>query len=232
MKTILIVEDEPAIQDMLSLFLRSEKFEVAHAYDYVQASDYLSAHRPDLILLDWMIPKGSGLQLLTEIRNSQEERIRTLPVIMLTARTELEDKLSGLNIGADDYLTKPFALKELLARIQSVLRRTPKITGEASNNQVWIDTLCVDIDAHRLMINGQTVAVGRMEFKLLSFLITHLERVYSRAQLLDYVWGTENYVDERTVDVAVGRLRKTLEPFGYEKMLQTVRGEGYRFSKK
>ncbi len=232
MKTILIVEDEPAIQDMLSLFLRSEKFDIAHAYDYVQASEYLKVHYPDLILLDWMIPKGSGIQLLKEIRNSQDERIRIIPVIMLTARTELDDKLSGLNIGADDYISKPFALKELLARIQSVLRRVPAISKNESQNQIWIETLCVDNDAHRLVINEQVIAIGRMEFKLLSFLVSHLDRVYSRAQLLDFIWGTENYVDERTVDVAIGRLRKTLEPSGYDKMVQTVRGEGYRFSKK
>ena len=232
MNTILIVEDELAIQDMLSLFLRSEKFDVAHAYDYVQASEYLTVHCPDLILLDWMIPKGSGIQLLKDIRNSQNEQIRTIPIIMLTARTELEDKLSGLNIGADDYLTKPFALKELLARIQSVLRRVPVNVKKEPQNQIWIETLCVDNDAHRLLINEQVVAIGRMEFKLLSFLVRHLDRVYSRAQLLDYIWGTENYVDERTVDVAIGRLRKTLESSGYDKMVQTVRGAGYRFSKK
>ena len=214
------------------MFLRAEKFNIGHAYDYVEAIEYLSLHRPDIILLDWMIPKGSGLQLLNEIRNNHDELIKKIPIIMLTARSELDDKLSGLNVGADDYLTKPFALKELLARIQSVLRRTVEISNDEPKNQIQIDSLCVDMDAHRLMINDQSISIGRMEFKLLSFLVSHLDRVYSRAQLLDYIWGTENYVDERTVDVAVGRLRKVLEPFGCAQMVQTVRGEGYRFSKK
>ena len=229
MSTVLVVEDEFAIQEMLSIFLKSEGFEVVCAYDYSEAGAYLSLNQPvDLVLLDWMLPKGSGLQLLKELKS--HSTTRAIPVIMLSARAELEDKLTGLNTGADDYLAKPFSLKELLARIHAVLRRSNP-EAEKPAQIVQIEGLFVDISAHRLRIQQKNIDIGRMEFKLLAFLMKHLERVYSRAQLLDCVWGQDNYVDERTVDVAVGRLRKILAPSGHDKMLQTVRGEGYRFSK-
>ena len=229
MKTILTIEDEPHIQEMLTFFLEKEGFVVANAYDHRQAIDYLLSGQPvDLILLDWMLPNVSGLDLLKEIKQSSD--LSAIPVIMLTARTELEDKVTGLDAGADDYLAKPFSLKELSSRIKAVLRRS-KEKGEGKKNVIEIDGLKIDTDAHRLYINGQTIEIARIEFKLLVFLTTHPEKVYSRNQLLDLVWGFDSYLDERTVDVSVGRLRKILEPSGHTKMLQTVRGAGYRFSR-
>lgn len=229
MKTILTIEDEPHIQEMLTFFLETEGFGVANAHDHRQAFDYLLSGQPvDLILLDWMLPNVSGLDLLKEIK--QHQGLSTIPVIMLTARTELEDKVTGLDAGADDYLAKPFSLKELSSRIKAVLRRS-KEKGEEKPNIIEIEGLKIDTDAHRLYINGQTIEIARIEFKLLVFLTTHSEKVYSRNQLLDLVWGFDSYLDERTVDVSVGRLRKILEPSGHAKMLQTVRGAGYRFSR-
>ena len=229
MKTILTIEDEPHIQEMLTFFLEKEGFVVANAYDHRQAIDYLLSGQPvDLILLDWMLPNVSGLDLLKEIKQSSD--LSAIPVIMLTARTELEDKVTGLDAGADDYLAKPFSLKELSSRIKAVLRRS-KEKGEGKKNVIEIDGLKIDTDAHRLYINGQTIEIARIEFKLLVFLTTHPEKVYSRNQLLDLVWGFDSYLDERTVDVSVGRLRKILEPSGHTKMLQPVRGAGYRFSR-
>lgn len=231
-KNIFIVEDEPAIQEMLTMFLGSEGFAVKSAYDVDEAKQYLTSNTPDLILLDWMLPKGSGIQLLNEIRNNENNLIKNIPVIMLTAKTELNDKILGLNTGADDYISKPFSLKELLARIQTNLRRSEvNSKTESQTNHIKVDSLLIDLDAHRLFVDQQLITIGRMEFKLLCFLIEHIERVYSRGQLLDYVWGSDNFIDERTVDVSIGRLRKTLEPFGYDQKIQTVRGEGYRFSK-
>ena len=229
MKTILTIEDEPHIQEMLTFFLETEGFGVANAHDHRQAFDYLLSGQPvDLILLDWMLPNVSGLDLLKEIK--QHQGLSTIPVIMLTARTELEDKVTGLDAGADDYLAKPFSLKELSSRIKAVLRRS-KEKGEEKPNIIEIEGLKIDTDAHRLYINGQTIEIARIEFKLLVFLTTHSEKVYSRNQLLDLVWGFDSYLDERTVDVSVGRLRKILEPSGHARMLQTVRGAGYRFSR-
>ena len=229
MKTILTIEDEPHIQEMLTFFLETEGFGVANAHDHRQAFYYLLSGQPvDLILLDWMLPNVSGLDLLKEIK--QHHGLSTIPVIMLTARTELEDKVTGLDAGADDYLAKPFSLKELSSRIKAVLRRS-KEKGEEKPNIIEIEGLKIDTDAHRLYINGQTIEIARIEFKLLVFLTTHSEKVYSRNQLLDLVWGFDSYLDERTVDVSVGRLRKILEPSGHARMLQTVRGAGYRFSR-
>jgi two-component system phosphate regulon response regulator PhoB len=227
MKTIFIVEDEPQIQEMLAFFLESEGFSVVGVIDFTQALSYIASKKPvDLILLDWMLPNGSGLQLLKKLK--QDSETAKIPVIMLTARSELDDKIAGLNTGADDYIAKPFSLKELGARIQAVLRRA---TNQRAFAQILdLEGITVDMDAHRLYIDQQIIDISRIEFKLLTFLITHPEKVYSRAQLLDHVWGMDCYIDERTVDVSIGRLRKILEPTGHHTFLQTVRGSGYRFS--
>ena len=229
METILTVEDEPHMQEMLTFFLESEGFNVVNVDNSTEALSYISEKKPvDLILLDWMLPHGSGLQLLKNLKCSPETM--TIPVIMLTARSELEDKIIGLDAGADDYIAKPFSLKELGSRIKAVLRRIT--TQTATQQMIELDNMTVDIDAHRLYINQKIVNIGRMEFKLLVFLLTHPEKVYSRTQLLDYVWGMDRYIDERTVDVSISRLRKILELSNHHKFLQTVRGMGYRFSKR
>lgn len=230
MKKILVVEDDLAIQEMLTLYLEQNGFEVISAYDGLEAKAILATEqRVDLILLDWMMPKKSGIDLLKELKASR--KMRALPVIMLSARAELEDKLEGFESGADDYLPKPFVLKELLARITSLLRRIEEYVEEESEF-VEIEGLLLDLDAQRLTIHEELVNLSAIEFRLLAFFMTHLDRVYSRSQLLDHVWGIDSYVDERTVDVTIGRLRKILEPSGYHTLLQTVRGEGYRFSPK
>lgn len=229
MKRILIVEDEHPIQEMITLFLERENFEAISAYDGVEAKELLERGvKIDLILLDWMMPKKSGLDLLKELKSSR--KLRSIPIIMLSAKAELEDKLSGLNAGADDYLPKPFALKELLARIHSLLRRVEEYGADEERTIIEIEALQVDLDAQRVTVSGEPLSLSTIEFRLLSFFVTHLDRVYSRTQLLDYVWGMDSYIDERTVDVSIGRLRKALEPSGYHHLLQTVRGEGYRFS--
>lgn len=230
MKKILVVEDDLAIQEMLTLFLESNGFEVISAYDGLEAKAVLATHQKiDLILLDWMMPKKSGIDLLKELKTSR--KMRPIPVIMLSARAELEDKLEGLDSGADDYLPKPFVLKELLSRIHSLLRRVEEYLPEESEF-VEIEELILDLDAQRLTIHGEPASLSAIEFRLLAFFMTHLDRVFSRSQLLDNVWGIDSYVDERTVDVTIGRLRKVLEPSGHHTLLQTVRGEGYRFSPK
>ncbi|WP_434777450.1 phosphate regulon transcriptional regulator PhoB [Neisseria sp. Ec49-e6-T10] len=229
MKSILIVEDELAIQEMLLLFLKQQGFQVLLASDYDSALLLLETQQlPDLILLDWMLPGGSGINLLKQIK--AHKATESIPVIMLTARSEEDNKVIGLEAGAEDYMIKPFSLKELLARIKVVFRRNQNEQSALSTKTMNIEGICIDIDAHRVFINEESVQIGRMEYKLLVFLMTHMERVFSRSQLLDHVWGTDAYLDERTVDVVVGRLRKILEPTGHGKLLQTVRGEGYRFS--
>lgn len=228
MKKILIVEDESAIQEMLILFLENEGFEVYSAYDGDEAEEMINSGIPfDLILLDWMLPKKSGLEFLITLKQSRSHR--SIPVIMLSARAELEDRLTGLDSGADDYLPKPFALKELRARINSLIRRIEEYK-EVENEFIEVEGLSLDLNAQRLYIHDRAINLSTIEFKLLAFFMTHLNWVYSRTQLLDYVWGLDSYVDERTVDVTVGRLRKALSPGNHNQLLQTVRGEGYRFS--
>ena len=224
-KQILIVEDEKPIREMIAFGLRRAGFDVLEAEDCKAARARIADKRPDLLLVDWMLPDMSGLELTRSLKRDKETR--EVPVIMLTARADEQDKVSGLEGGADDYVTKPFSPRELLARINAVLRRSlPAGTEE----RISIDGLVLDGASHRVTVGEQTVALGPTEYRLLSFFMTHPERVYSRNQLLDRVWGGNVYVEERTVDVHIRRLRKALGAFGYDKYIQTVRGAGYRFS--
>ena len=228
-KRILIVEDEPAIRDMVAFALRKGEFEPVHAGDARQAQEAIAERVPDLILLDWMLPGSSGLELARRWR--RESLTREVPIIMLTARGEENDRVGGLEAGVDDYVVKPFSARELLARIRAVMRRSREDDEDGS---VQVGALRIDGAAHRVFAGAggepAPVAIGPTEYRLLHFFMTHPERVYSRAQLLDHVWGGSVYVEERTVDVHIRRLRKTLEPHGLDAMVQTVRGTGYRFS--
>ena len=223
--TILVVEDEPAIQELISVNLSFAGHKVLRAFDAEQAQTLIRAELPDLILLDWMLPGASGITLAKKLR--ADERTRQVPVIMLTAKGAENDKIEGLEAGADDYITKPFSPKELMARIKAVLRRrAPQLTDDV----IQIGTLKLDPATHRITGNGLSLTVGPTEFRLLHFFMTHTERVFSRAQLLDQVWGDHVFVEERTVDVHIRRLRKALEPSGHENHIETVRGAGYRFA--
>jgi len=221
---ILIVEDEPEIRKMICLALKNASYEISEAENSEQALRLLVDKRsPDLIIVDWMLPDISGIKLIRKIR--QREVNQQTPIIMLTARSEEEDKVSGLDAGADDYMTKPVSIRELLARIKALLRRS-----QGYENVLTIDRLQLNETAHTLHINQQLVTIGYTEFNLLKFFMSHLNRVYSRNQLLDFVWGENVFVEERTVDVHILRLRKILKTYDADKMIQTVRGIGYRFS--
>lgn len=223
--TILLVEDEPAIQELIAANLTRAGHHVLRAGDAETGQRIVRDALPDLILLDWMLPGMSGVEFAKRLRS--EERTRSIPLIMLTARGEEHDKVAGLEAGADDYVTKPFSPRELVARIKAVLRRrAPETTEDA----VEIGGLRLDPATHRLAANGNPVNLGPTEFRLLHFLMTHPERVHSRAQLLDQVWGDHVFVEERTVDVHIRRLRSALEPSNHDGLVQTVRGSGYRFS--
>lgn len=221
-KRILIVEDEGAIRELIAFGLRRAGFETREAHDAASARASIADVRPDLALIDWMLPDMSGLELTRALKRDKETR--DLPVIMLTARAEEHDKVTALDGGADDYVTKPFSARELAARINAMLRRSH---GGALLN---VEGLVLDAAGHRVMAGERTVPLGPTEYRLLSFFMTHAERVYSRAQLLDRVWGGNVYVEERTVDVHIRRLRKALAAFSYDRLIQTVRGSGYRFS--
>ena len=224
-KHILIVEDEQPIREMISFALAGVGYEVREAADARQAQAAISERLPDLILLDWMLPGISGIDFARRLK--KEDLTRELPIIMLTARAEEEDKVQGLESGADDYITKPFSPRELVARIRAVLRRG----GPAAEDEILhANGLSLDLASHRVSAGDALLEVGPTEYRLLEFFMSHPERVYSRGQLLDRVWGSNVYVEERTVDVHIRRLRKVLEPHGYEAMIQTVRGAGYRFS--
>ena len=222
---ILIIEDEEAIRDMLGYALMKEGFICKEANDVEQARTTLEGDRPNLILLDWMLPGMSGIDYARRLRTIPETR--DIPIIMLTARGEEGDKVRGLETGADDYITKPFSTKELIARVKAVLRR---YSNEQQSGIVKVEGLTLDPETYRVSANDKTIDISPTEFKLLHFFIGHPERVYSRSQLLDQVWGENVYVEERTVDVHIRRLRKTLEPFGFDRFIQTVRSVGYRFS--
>ena len=222
---ILIVEDEPAIQALLAYTLKQAGFAVIQAKSAETAVEMINDKLPDLVLLDWMLPKMSGIELARLMRCN--ERTESLPIIMLTARVEENDKVSGLEIGADDYITKPFSPRELTARIKAVLRRR---LPERSASIIEVNELRLDPATHRISVNGHEVTLGPTEFRLLLFLMTHAERVYTRSQLLDRVWGDHVFVEDRTIDVHIRRLRKALEAVGKDKLLQTVRGSGYRFT--
>ena len=222
--TILVVEDEPAIQELIAVNLSFAGHKVLRAFDAEQAQTLIRAELPDLILLDWMLPGASGITLAKQLRS--DERTRQVPVIMLTAKGAEHDKIEGLEAGADDYITKPFSPKELMARIKAVLRRrAPQLTDDL----IQIGTLVLDPSTHRVTGNGTALSIGPTEFRLLHFFMTHTERVFSRSQLLDQVWGDHVFVEERTVDVHIRRLRKALEPSRHENHIETVRGAGYRF---
>jgi two-component system phosphate regulon response regulator PhoB len=222
---ILVVEDEAAIREMLNFSLSRAGFQVAEAADARQAQDAITQQVPDLLLLDWMLPGTSGVDLAHKLR--QANRTRGLPIIMLTARGEEEHKIRGLEVGADDYVTKPFSTQELIARIRAVLRRT----GHSQNDEVMqAGDIILDTSGHRVKVKDQPLELGPTEFRLLHFFMSHIDRVFSRGQLLDHVWGDNVYIEERTVDVHIRRLRRALEPFGTDKYVQTVRGAGYRFS--
>jgi two-component system phosphate regulon response regulator PhoB len=221
---ILIVEDEQPIREMIAFHLSRAGFEVLEAPDSRSAREILANERPDLALVDWMLPDISGLELTRMLKRDKE--FEDLAIIMLTARAEERDKLSGLDGGADDYITKPFSPRELVSRIQAVLRRT----SAADEELISAGVLDLDAAGHRVMSAGDEVKLGPTEYRLLHFLMTHPDRVYSRTQLLDRVWGANVYVEERTVDVHVRRLRKALSERGADKYIQTVRGAGYRFS--
>ena len=224
-KQILIVEDEKPIRDMIAFGLRRAGFEVREAEDCVAARASIADARPDLLLVDWMLPDQSGLELTRAVKRSKDTQ--DLPVIMLTARADEHDKVSGLEGGADDYVTKPFSPRELIARINAVLRRlSPGSAGES----LEAGGVMLDAASHRVTVDEQNVPLGPTEYRLLQFFMEHPERVYSRSQLLDRVWGGNVYVEERTVDVHIRRLRKALEPYRRDGLVQTVRGSGYRFS--
>jgi two-component system, OmpR family, phosphate regulon response regulator PhoB len=226
-KRILLVEDEAPIREMLKFVLEQSGFETVEAEDFNIALEKIAEPFPDLILLDWMLPGGSGVQLAKRLK--QHEYTRDIPIIMLTARGEEEDKVRGLEAGADDYVTKPFSPKELIARVKAVIRR---VTPTAAEDVIEYQGLKLDPVSHRVTANDSPLDMGPTEFKLLHFFMTHAERVYSREQLLDNVWGTNVYVEDRTVDVHIRRLRKAISEFGHDNMIQTVRGAGYRFSTK
>jgi two-component system phosphate regulon response regulator PhoB len=226
-KRILLVEDEAPIRDMLKFVLEQSGYETIEAEDYHIALEKIVEPFPDLILLDWMLPGGTGVQLAKKLK--QHEYARDIPIIMLTARGEEEDKIRGLEAGADDYVTKPFSPKELVARVKAVIRR---VSPTSSEDAIDYQGLKLDPLSHRVTSNETPIDMGPTEFKLLHFFMTHAERVYSREQLLDNVWGTNVYVEDRTVDVHIRRLRKALSVFSHDIMIQTVRGAGYRFSSK
>ena len=225
LKRVLIVDDEPAIRDMVAYALRKAGYEPAHAADAQQALLAIADRLPDLILLDWMLPGTTGLELARRLRRDQPTR--EVPIIMLTARGEENDRVSGLEAGVDDYVMKPFSARELLARIKAVLRRAG---GEDAQGNVVQGGLRIDGAAQRVFARDEPVHMGPTEYRLLHFFMTHPDRVYTRAQLLDHVWGGNVYLEERTVDVHIRRLRRTLEPSGQDALVQTVRGAGYRFS--
>ncbi len=224
-RQILVVEDEAPIREMISFVLDQNGYNSVEAKDYDHAFSLLKEPYPDLILLDWMLPGGTGVKLAKELKRN--EYTRNIPIIMLTARSDEEDKVKGFDAGIDDYVTKPFSPKELIARIKAVIRR---VSPTSLEEVIEFQGLSLDPVSHRVSIHGKPLELGPTEFRLLHFFMTHPERVYSREQLLDNVWGMNVYVEDRTVDVHIRRLRKAISGAGHENFVQTVRGSGYRFS--
>ncbi|NOZ10805.1 MAG: phosphate regulon transcriptional regulatory protein PhoB [Gammaproteobacteria bacterium] len=222
---ILIVEDERPVREMIRFALERTGFEIQEAPDGHQALAMATDNTPDLILLDWMLPDLSGIELARRFR--KDGHTQDIPIIMLTARAEEDDKIVGLDAGADDYVTKPFSPRELIARIKAVIRRS---SATANGEPITHKGLSLDPESHRVLANDDPVEIGPTEFRLLQFFMAHPERVYSRGQLLDRVWGSNVYIEERTVDVHIRRLRKCLAPYGYDSFIQTVHSVGYRFS--
>lgn len=226
-KTILIVDDESSIRDMLRIALEMANYHCLEAGDAQDAHSLIVDKKPDLILLDWMLPGTTGVELARRLK--REEVTASIPIIMLTAKAEEDNKVQGLEIGADDYITKPFSPRELVARLKAVLRRAD---GTSDHGPIEVEGLVLDPVSHRVTINDEPVQMGPTEYRLLEFFLTHQERVYTRNQLLDHVWGGNVYVEERTVDVHIRRLRKALQLDDHDRFVQTVRGAGYRFSTK
>ena len=222
---ILVVEDEPAIQELVSFSCASNGYKVRRVDSVRSACEAIRRELPDLVILDWMLPDRSGIELLRDLRG--EERTRGLPIILLTAKSAESDKVAGLDAGADDYVIKPFSPRELISRVRAVLRRrAPQHSGES----LAYGPLTIDPSRHEVLVEGKAVKMGLAEFKLLKFMVGHPERVFSRGQLLDGVWGDHVFIEERTVDVHVLRLRKALSAAGAQGLVQTVRGLGYRLS--
>ena len=222
-QSILVIDDEPAIRDMLQIALDAAGFKVELAEDAKQAYPIIIDTPPDLILLDWMMPGTSGIELLRRLRRDETN----VPVIMLTAKVEEASKIAGLDSGADDYIAKPFSPRELVSRVKAILRRTSE---ESIKEVIFAGALKLDQLNRRVNIGDTLISLGPTEYKLLQFFLTHQDRVYTRDQILDNVWGRNVYLDERTVDVHIRRLRKAISIAGYENYVQTVRGAGYRFS--
>jgi two-component system, OmpR family, phosphate regulon response regulator PhoB len=223
--SILVVEDEPAIQELVSFTCTNNGYAVRRAESARAAQDAIRHELPDLVILDWMLPDRAGIELLRDLRT--DERTKALPIILLTAKSAEGDKVAGLDAGADDYVVKPFSPRELVSRLRAVFRRrAPEHSGEA----LTYGSLSIDPSRHEVRVGGQLVKMGLAEFKLLKFLVGHPERVFSRSQLLDSVWGDHVFIEERTVDVHMLRLRKALAPASAQHLIQTVRGLGYRLS--
>lgn len=224
---VLVVEDDVAIRDMLTFTLKQSGFHCDSVGDGETGLDFLKNQQPDMILLDWMMPGIDGIEFIRRLRAN--EFLANIPVIMLTAKGESEDMVKGLAVGADDYINKPFSPPELMARIKAVLRRCQPDNSEEAQ-KLQSGTLILDTKSHRVTVDDTRVELGPTEFRLLHFFMKNTERAYNRSQLLDYVWGDTVYIEERTVDVHIRRLRKALEPSGHDHLVQTVRGVGYRFS--
>lgn len=226
-RKVLIVDDEFAIRDMLKMALEIADFRCLEAENIHDAYTLVVDERPDIVLLDWMLPGGSGLELLRRLKRN--DTTRELPVIMLTAKSAEDNVIQGLDVGADDYLTKPFAPRELIARIKALLRRS---SGGDAQERLQVAELVLEGESRRAYLGEHPLDMGPTEFNLLQFFMSHPERAYTRSQLLDHVWGANVYVEERTVDVHIRRLRKALQASGldYSDLIQTVRGTGYRFS--
>ena len=227
MATVLVVDDEPDIREVIRFALEGASFRVLEAGHADDARKLLLSDSPDLVLLDWMLPGRSGLELAQQLK--QNAKTRSVPIIMVSARGEEEDRVKGLETGADDYIAKPFSPREMVARVNAVLRRAKP---EGLADEIEIGGLRIDNVSHRVSAEGKRIDIAPTEYRLLHFLMTHADRAFSRSQLLDQVWGDQVYVEERTVDVHVRRLRKALEVTGHDRLLQTVRGVGYRFSDK
>ena len=222
---ILIVDDEPAIREMVAVALELADFDVLEAENAQRGHEIIVDERRDLVLLDWMLPSVTGIELARRLK--RDETTNEVPIIMLTAKSEEDNKIQGLDVGADDYITKPFSTRELISRIKAVLRRS---SSAAAEKAIEVEGLCLDPVSHRISANDEPVDMGPTEYRLLEFFMSHQERAYSRTQLLDQVWGANVYVEDRTIDVHIRRLRKALAPYGFDRFIQTVRGTGYRFS--
>ena len=224
---VLLAEDSASDRLILARLVSRLGHAVIEAEDGTEAVDLFRETQPDLVLLDWMLPSVTGIELARRLK--RDETTNEIPIIMLTAKSEEDNKIQGLDVGADDYITKPFSTRELISRIKAVLRRA---SSTAADKAIEVEGLCLDPVSHRISADDEPVDMGPTEYRLLEFFMSHQERAYSRTQLLDQVWGANVYVEDRTIDVHIRRLRKALSPFGYDRFIQTVRGTGYRFSVK